>query len=108
MMCEDFTPSPGTKSTVAFASSRSGGVPTSPSSCASAMQYQDAWAAASSSSGLVFPAPRVVRDAQLTSAEGNAPLCGVVMLIERVGTRTLHHDDVSAVPLERAEPSAAD
>lgn len=25
------------------------------------------------------------------------PLCGVVMLIERVGERTLHHDDVSAV-----------
>jgi uncharacterized repeat protein (TIGR04076 family) len=25
------------------------------------------------------------------------PLCGVVMLIERVGQRTLHHDDVSAV-----------
>lgn len=28
------------------------------------------------------------------------PLCGVVMLIERVGKRTLHHDDVSAVPLD--------
>jgi uncharacterized repeat protein (TIGR04076 family) len=28
------------------------------------------------------------------------PLCGVVMLIERVGRRTVHHDDVSAVPLE--------
>jgi hypothetical protein len=32
------------------------------------------------------------------------PLCGVVMAIERVGRRTLHHDDVSAVPLDRAEP----
>ena len=32
------------------------------------------------------------------------PLCGVVMLIERVGRRTLHHADVSAVPLpERSE-----
>ena len=31
------------------------------------------------------------------------PLCGVVMLIERVGTRTLHHDDVSAVPLHQPE-----
>ena len=28
------------------------------------------------------------------------PLCGVVMLIERVGRRTLRHADVSAVPLD--------
>ena len=28
------------------------------------------------------------------------PHCGVVMLIERVGRRTLHHADVSAVPLD--------
>jgi uncharacterized repeat protein (TIGR04076 family) len=34
------------------------------------------------------------------------PLCGVVMLIERVGTRTVHHDDVSAVRLNRGESSA--
>ncbi|MFN8524226.1 MAG: TIGR04076 family protein [Chloroflexota bacterium] len=27
------------------------------------------------------------------------PLCGVVLLIQRSGTRQLHHDDVSAVPL---------
>lgn len=27
------------------------------------------------------------------------PLCGVVMRIERVGSRVLRHDDVSAVPL---------
>jgi uncharacterized repeat protein (TIGR04076 family) len=27
------------------------------------------------------------------------PLCGVVMRIDRVGRRTLNHDDVSAVPL---------
>ena len=27
------------------------------------------------------------------------PLCGVVMLIERLDPRTLHHADVSAVPL---------
>ena len=33
------------------------------------------------------------------------PLCGVVMLIERVGRRTLHHDDVSAVPLPPASDS---
>jgi uncharacterized repeat protein (TIGR04076 family) len=31
------------------------------------------------------------------------PLCGVIMLIERVGRRVLHHDDVSAVPLDRPE-----
>jgi uncharacterized repeat protein (TIGR04076 family) len=27
------------------------------------------------------------------------PLCGVVMRIDRVGRRRLHHDDVSAMPL---------
>ena len=32
------------------------------------------------------------------------PLCGVVMRIERVGRRTLRHDDVSAVPLEQSDP----
>src|SRR3954467_3876875 len=34
------------------------------------------------------------------------PLCGVVMLIERVGQRTLPHDDVSAVLLHDAESPA--
>jgi len=29
------------------------------------------------------------------------PLCGVVMLIERTGRRTLRHGDVSAVPHDR-------
>jgi uncharacterized repeat protein (TIGR04076 family) len=33
------------------------------------------------------------------------PLCGVVMLIERVGKRTLHHADVSAVPLHGSDRS---
>jgi uncharacterized repeat protein (TIGR04076 family) len=28
------------------------------------------------------------------------PLCGVVMVIERTGRRTLRHQDVSATPLE--------
>jgi uncharacterized repeat protein (TIGR04076 family) len=28
------------------------------------------------------------------------PLCGAIMRIDRVGTRTLQHDDVSAVPLD--------
>jgi uncharacterized repeat protein (TIGR04076 family) len=28
------------------------------------------------------------------------PLCGVVCLIQRIRTRTLHHADVSAVPLD--------
>lgn len=31
------------------------------------------------------------------------PLCGVVMLIERIGERTLHHGDVSAVPLNASD-----
>jgi uncharacterized repeat protein (TIGR04076 family) len=31
------------------------------------------------------------------------PLCGVVMVIERTGERTVHHGDVSAVPLNRAD-----
>jgi uncharacterized repeat protein (TIGR04076 family) len=34
------------------------------------------------------------------------PLCGVVMLIERVGERTLHHDDVSAVRPHSDEASS--
>jgi hypothetical protein len=43
------------------------------------MQKHDEWAAARSSSGLVFPALRVVRDAQVTSTGSNAPLAGVVV-----------------------------
>jgi hypothetical protein len=43
------------------------------------MQKHDACAAASSSSGLVLPAARFVREAQLTSTAGNAPLSGVVV-----------------------------
>ena len=43
------------------------------------MQKHEAWAAASSSSGLVLPAAREVRDAQLTSTAGKAPLFGVVV-----------------------------
>jgi uncharacterized repeat protein (TIGR04076 family) len=30
------------------------------------------------------------------------PLCGVILLIERTAKRTLHHDDVSAAPLDSA------
>jgi len=30
-------------------------------------------------------------------------LCGVILLIERTAKRVLHHSDVSAVPLERAQ-----
>lgn len=33
------------------------------------------------------------------------PLCGVVMLIERTGRRSLRHDDVSAVPLKGDDAS---
>lgn len=35
-------------------------------------------------------------DAHVTCPD---PLCGVILLIERTATRTLHHGDVSAVPL---------
>jgi uncharacterized repeat protein (TIGR04076 family) len=36
------------------------------------------------------------------------PLCGVIMVIERVERRTLHHADVSAVPMEsRPEENSA-
>lgn len=31
------------------------------------------------------------------------PLCGVVMRIDRVGERTVHHADVSAVPLDEEQ-----
>ena len=34
------------------------------------------------------------------------PLCGVVMRIDRVAPRTLHHSDVSAVPLDRRDPAS--
>jgi uncharacterized repeat protein (TIGR04076 family) len=36
------------------------------------------------------------------------PLCGVVLLIERSATRTLHHADVSAVTLARDEVCTRD
>ncbi len=32
------------------------------------------------------------------------PACGVVMVIERTGRRTLRHQDVSATPLDQEEP----
>lgn len=35
------------------------------------------------------------------------PLCGVVMKIERLGKRVVHHDDVSAVPLPSARNERA-
>ncbi len=35
------------------------------------------------------------------------PLCGVVLLIERTARRTLHHADVSAVPLDHADAPTA-
>ncbi len=31
------------------------------------------------------------------------PLCGLVLLVERSGRRTLHHSDVSAVPLDEGD-----
>jgi uncharacterized repeat protein (TIGR04076 family) len=35
------------------------------------------------------------------------PLCGVLMRIDRVGQRVMHHADVSAVPLESGDAQAA-
>ena len=67
-------PVPGTKVTTADVSSRSGGFPALASPCASAIEKQDACAAAISSSGLVFPpGDSSDRAAQLTSSGPNAP-----------------------------------
>ena len=67
-------PSPGWKVTVAVVFSCSGGVPASASPCESAIETQDAWAAAISSSGLVRPPGSSAREAQVTSSGPNAPL----------------------------------
>ena len=66
---------PFTSSSVqaALTVTRSGGVLFSPSTSASAMAKQLACAAAISSSGLVLPSGRSVRDAQVTGTS-NAPL----------------------------------
>ena len=45
----------------------------------------------------LHPSDWMATDARVVCPD---PLCGVVMLIERVGHRTLHHADVSAVPLD--------
>ena len=52
----------------------SGGLPPSDSSCESAMEKHEACAAAMSSSGLVLPSERSVRDAQVTGSRRVAPL----------------------------------
>src|SRR5439155_20381274 len=67
-------PVPGTKVTVADVSSRSGGVPDFASPFDSAIEKQDACAAAISSSGLVRPLGSSARDAHVTSSVPNAPL----------------------------------
>jgi len=36
-------------------------------------------------------------DARVTCPD---PLCGLILRIDRVSQRTLHHDDVSAVPIQ--------
>ena len=67
-------PVPGTNVTTAEVCSRSGGLPAFASPCESAIEKQDACAAAISSSGLVFPPEASsVRAAQLTSSGPNAP-----------------------------------
>lgn len=44
-------------------------------------------------------------DARVTCPD---PLCGVILLIERIAKRTLRHSDVSAVPLDPAPPASTD
>lgn len=46
------------------------------------------------------PADWMETDARVACPD---PACGLVMRIERIGTRTLNHDDVSAVPLDSPE-----
>jgi hypothetical protein len=58
----------------ALTATRSGGVLFSPSTSASAIAKQLAWAPAISSSGLVLPSGRSVRDAQVTASWSSAPL----------------------------------
>ena len=67
-------PSPGWNVTVTEVSRRSGGVPARASAAESAIEKQDAQAAAISSSGLVLPSGASAREAQLTSSGPNAPL----------------------------------
>ena len=67
-------PSPGTKVTVAVVSSCSAGVPPFASPSESAIEKHAEWAAAMSSSGLVFPFGSSAREAQLTSSGPKAPL----------------------------------
>ncbi len=43
------------------------------------------------------PADWMETDARITCPD---PACRLIMRVDRVGTRTLRHDDVSAVPLE--------
>jgi uncharacterized repeat protein (TIGR04076 family) len=58
------------------------------------------------------PADWMETDARITCPD---PACRLIMRVDRIGTRTLRHDDVSAVPLEtvtkeapRAETSCRD
>ena len=60
--------------TVACTCRLSGGLPPSVSPCARAIEKHDACAAAISSSGLVLPSERSVRDAQVTGRSPVAPL----------------------------------
>ena len=62
-------PTPGWKSTSADVRNCVGGVPALVNSCDSAMEKQEACAAAINSSGLVVPFGSSLRDGQLTSKE---------------------------------------
>ena len=61
--------------TTAVTSSRRGSWPPPLSSCESAIEKQDACAAAISSSGLVWPAERSVREAQVTGRSPSRRCC---------------------------------
>src|SRR5579875_1288648 len=71
---------PRSKVETAFTSSFSGGVLFLPRVAESAIAKQDAWAAANSSSGLVFPLGSSVLEAQVTGRSENAPLPTLVIL----------------------------
>lgn len=46
------------------------------------------------------PADWMETDARVACPD---PACGLIMRIERIATRTLNHDDVSAVPLDATD-----
>ncbi len=72
-------PCPGTKVAVAWTSSDAGGSPAFPSALESAIEKQEAWAAAINSSGLVLPPWASERAFQSTANGPDAPEVSVVV-----------------------------